>query len=289
MSTFSAAERRLARALLAAYPSAGLEPVAKLSARGGVSSPTALRFVGRLGYGGYPEFQDVLRAEIQERLSGPPARYAGVNPDTAGDVVSAGFDRLDAILRQTRDALSRSEFDAVVAMLADARLPVHCLGGRHSQVFARYLALGLRELRPGVELLPDGHSAPITATNDLGRRDVVVLFDYRRHQRDTLNFARAASDRGATVILFTDLWQSPVTEVARHVLVAPVGFLPPFDSMIGCAATVELLLTAVAARVGTAGQRRMTALDGLTHAKEQVETEVKSKLPGGKRRTPGSV
>ena len=44
-----------------------------------------------------------------------------------------------------------AEFDAVVALIADAKRPLHLLGGRFTDAIARYMAAHLRILRPGVE------------------------------------------------------------------------------------------------------------------------------------------
>src|SRR5215831_4462007 len=71
----SPAERKLARVLLSSYPIAGLESVARFAERAGVSAPTVTRFIAKLGFRGYPEFQEKLRNEVQERLSSPLARY----------------------------------------------------------------------------------------------------------------------------------------------------------------------------------------------------------------------
>src|SRR5215472_18726264 len=71
----SPAERKLARVLLASYPIAGLESVARFAERAGVSPPTVTRFITKLGFRGYPEFQETLRREVQSRLSSPLARY----------------------------------------------------------------------------------------------------------------------------------------------------------------------------------------------------------------------
>ena len=80
MASLSPAERKLARVLLATYPTAGLESVAKFAERAAVSPPTVTRFVAKLGFRGYPEFQRVLRDEVQARLSSPLARYRDARP-----------------------------------------------------------------------------------------------------------------------------------------------------------------------------------------------------------------
>ncbi|HET8726868.1 MAG TPA: RpiR family transcriptional regulator, partial [Alphaproteobacteria bacterium] len=68
---FTNTERKAAHVLLATYPLAGLEPVAEFAVRAGVSAPTILRFVARLGIGSYPEFQRLLRDELEARLKSP--------------------------------------------------------------------------------------------------------------------------------------------------------------------------------------------------------------------------
>src|SRR5437762_5815128 len=75
LDSLSPAERRLARVLLASYPIAGLESVARFAERAGVSPPTVTRFIAKLGFRGYPEFQESLRHEVQARLRSPLARY----------------------------------------------------------------------------------------------------------------------------------------------------------------------------------------------------------------------
>src|SRR5437870_13917914 len=75
LDSLSPAERRLAQALLASYPIAGLESVARFAERASVSPPTVTRFITKLGFRGYPEFQESLRREVQSRLSSPLARY----------------------------------------------------------------------------------------------------------------------------------------------------------------------------------------------------------------------
>src|SRR5438128_9913985 len=75
LDSLSPAERKLARVLLASYPIAGLESVARFAERAGVSAPTVTRFITKLGFHGYPEFQEQLRQEVQARLSSPHERH----------------------------------------------------------------------------------------------------------------------------------------------------------------------------------------------------------------------
>ncbi len=82
------AERKVARALMADYPVAGLEPVTKLAAAAGVSAPTVVRLVAKLEFDGYAEFQQSLKSEVSARLSSPLQKHAGL-PAPAGRAPAA--------------------------------------------------------------------------------------------------------------------------------------------------------------------------------------------------------
>src|SRR6476661_1671246 len=87
LDSLSPAERKLARVLLASYPIAGLESVARFAERAGVSPPTVTRFIIKLGFRGYPEFQESLRHEVQARLSSPLTRFRDEQPARGTDSV----------------------------------------------------------------------------------------------------------------------------------------------------------------------------------------------------------
>src|ERR1700716_178256 len=87
LNSLSPAERKLARVLMASYPIAGLESVARFAERARVSPPTVTRFITKLGFRGYPEFQETLRTEVQARLSSPVARYRDLEPARGTDSV----------------------------------------------------------------------------------------------------------------------------------------------------------------------------------------------------------
>jgi DNA-binding MarR family transcriptional regulator len=136
MADLSASELKVARALLAQYPAAGLGSAAGLAERAGVSAPTVVRFIARLGYGGYRDFQRILRDEVQrERTASPltlPERVAGNNLR----VISAHV--FTETISRTFADLPDSELDRAVALLADTGITIWSFGGRYSQVLATY-------------------------------------------------------------------------------------------------------------------------------------------------------
>ena len=264
LDSLSPAERKLARVLLASYPIAGLESVARFAERAKVSPPTVTRFITKLGFSGYPEFQETLRHEVQARLSSPLARYREDQPERAADsVLSDALEVAMANLKATLVVLSHRDANEAVELLADVRRRVLVLGGRMSAPLARYLAGQLHLLRPGIGLVDAERSGPAQQLIDMRKGDVLVVFDYRRYQADTIESARVASTQGCQVVLFTDPWLSPASAFARQVIVTSVDTVGPFDSLVGAMAVVEGVVAAVLERLGPRAQSRMQTLERL--------------------------
>ena len=269
LPTLSKAERRVGRALLADYPSAGLASAARLAGRAEVSPPTVLRFAQSLGYDGFTDLQVALRAELSARSSGPITRLP--------DAPQAGG-LLDRLLRQARAqneratetlaALPTSALDAAVALLSDTGRAIYLHGGRFSHLLAVHLAAHLEQLRPGVRLLADPTGNDLGAMIELSRTDVVVLFDYHRYQRSAADLASRVHRAGATVLLITDDLACPVAPEAEVVLAASSTVGTAYQSMAAGFLLTELLIPPVMDALGESARTRMALWE------EQRRTEL---------------
>ena len=257
------AERRVARALMADYPVGGLDPVAKLAGAAGVSAPTVVRLVAKLGFDGYAEFQQSLKSEVSVRLSSPLQMHAE-RPGAASEGALPRAERLlcDGI-RSSFARLPPGEFEQAVRLLADPRRSVTLIGGRFSTMLAEYLAAHLRILRSGVQVLSAAGPDRVSSMLDVGRRDVLVAFDYRRYQHDTVRLATTAKDQGATLVAFTDPYLSPLAARADVILTSSVASPSPFDALTPAVALVEAMITALVDRLGDAPRSRMARYDAL--------------------------
>ena len=257
------AERKVARALMADYPVGGLDAVAKLAAAAGVSAPTVVRLVAKLGFDGYAEFQQSLKSEVSVRLSSPLQIHAE-RPGTASEGALPRAEQLlcDGI-RSSFARLPPGEFEQAVRLLADPRRSVTLIGGRFSTMLAEYLAAHLRILRSRVQVLSAAGPDRVSSMLDVGRRDVLVAFDYRRYQHDTVRLAMTAKDQGATLVAFTDPYLSPLAARADVILTSSVASPSPFDALTPAVALVEAMITALVDRLGDAPRSRMARYDAL--------------------------
>jgi DNA-binding MurR/RpiR family transcriptional regulator len=258
LSSFSPQERRVARVLLADYPRAALGTSAELAAAAGVSSPTVVRFARTLGYGGYPALQQALLDELSERGASPLSLYDSTRANRRdGHWLDAGVRVAIQSIEQSLTSIPRAELDAAVTLLADPKMRITVLGGRFSGYIASYLALHLRQLRPQVSTPEQSQAIDAADVIDADRRDVVVVYDFRRYQRRTVERATRLADAGAHVICITDEWLSPVAQVAEVVLPTSVRSPGPFDSAAAAFVLTELLVDAVLDRLGPGAVQRM--------------------------------
>jgi DNA-binding MurR/RpiR family transcriptional regulator len=258
------AERRVARTLLATYPSAGLESLPQLAESAGVTGPTVLRFVRKMGFEGYPDFQRSLREEVQARSEGLPSLYATRARVRNDDVVRRSEEAFQRALGATlRSTSLREDLASIAALLSDRKRRLWFVGGRFSQLAATYLALQLRMLRSGCGIVGEEPTRRVLDTMEIARRDVLCAFDYRRYQADTIAAAKVARERGAEVVVFTDPWLSPAAEHARHVLISHADSASPLDSMLGAFALTEVIAAEVVVLLGDSGRTRVTELESM--------------------------
>ena len=257
---FTPAEMRVVQVLTEDYPIAGLGTVASLAKRAGVSDPTVVRLVAKLGYEGFPAFQRALLSEVEDRLRSPlmmmEARGA---EDTPGGYLAS----VEAALAETRRRDLAENHARAAGLILERKARVTLLGGRFSRYLAGILHTHLVQLRPGVRHLDGTQAEQVDALVDIAPPDVLVVFDYRRYQADVVGFAEQAAARGARVILFTDPWRSPIARRAEVIFTAPVEVSSPYDTMVPALAQLEALMACLVERRDEGMRRRVREIEAV--------------------------
>ncbi len=256
-------ERKPARLLLANYPFAGLETVARFASRAGVSGPTILRLVNKLGYIAYADFQNALKRELEARVQSPFTRHQP-QPERVGSsskMLDEFVDVLCANIRQSALAWADSDLDRAIELLADPRRRVYLLGGRLSEPVASYLYVHLHALRPRVLRIDGQTDTWPESLLDMAKSDVLLVFDIRRYQSDVVEFTRQAAKRGIQVVLFTDQWLSPVSKFAALVFACRTQAPSNWDSSVSILALLEIIISALNQRQWPSIRKRMGELE----------------------------
>ncbi|CCV14260.1 MurR/RpiR family transcriptional regulator [Mesorhizobium sp. STM 4661] len=263
----TSAEAKIVQVLLADYPMSGLGTATRLAKAAGVSDPTVMRLMVKLGYGGFGAFQSKLLAEIESRLHSPLLMMEAKRPANSSEgMVNDYFHSVSDSLERTRTAVASQSYGRAARMVLDCKGQVVLLGGRFSRHIASMLAGYLVQFRPGVHDIGSLAPTDFDLLIDLGKRDLLVVFDYRRYQSDVVNFARQARERGMGILLFTDPWLSPISEQADLTLIAAIEANSPFDTLATAVVQMETVFAHALESEGLTVRKRIEDIEKIRRA-----------------------
>ncbi len=257
-------ERIVARTLLNQYPTAGLCTIAALAEIANVSGPTVLRTIKKLGFKSYGNFQTMLRKELQLGFEAPLDRVnkSETSPNTDAPFVPYAEACLQNI-GLANMSVNSNEFNAVISLIANENRPVFLLGGRFTDSLARYFYFHLHIIRPHVHIVPQQRETWPEVIYDLGVKDIIIVFDVRRYQRDVLLFCEQAKKRGSHIILFTDQWLSPIATIADHIFPMPTAVPSQWDSAVSTLVLLECIVAKLNERNHKSINARIKKLEAL--------------------------
>lgn len=263
-------EEKIVRVLLTDYPTAGLGTATSLARRANVSDATVVRLVMKLGFEGFPDFQSKLLAEVEARLHSPLLMMETKRPDMSADggregAAIAYMRSVAASLDKAVSATPVATYERAARTIMEAKGQIVLLGGRFSRHVAGMLGGYLTQFRPGVVDIGALSAQQFDMLVDLGKRDVLVVFDYRRYQLDVVAFARQAAARGVRVVLFTDPWLSPVADEAEVTIISPLEVASPYDTLAPAVAQIEALCTSILSMMGDQTRARIEELETVRH------------------------
>lgn len=246
MEDLTRSERQLASVLMQDYPMGGLQSITKLAAAAGVSTPTVIRMARKLGFDGFPDLQDALREEVAAQIKKPISKRDAWMVDESAEHPLMRFAQVVwTNMRHTLERIDTGMFDQVAQLLADTSRPLYVVGGRISRSNADYLYNHMQIIRPNVTML--GNSANVWPQYllDMDSNATLVIFDIRRYEAHLEKLAQIASERGVTVVLFTDQWGSPIGRCADFTFNGLVEAPSSWDSTIALQLIVEALIAEV--------------------------------------------
>lgn len=248
-------ERRIAEEIMREPTLLAFGTVSDLATRIGTSRPSIVRFATKLGFAGYPELQNRMRASVSKQLSSPSARIRQHHAELA--LVRQAT---EAALRATFAVLDKPQLQAFALPILRAT-NVWIVSGETSRAGAHVLRSGLAMVRNHVYLVEN---------HDLGREvnsavegDAAVVIDFARYRRSSIVAAQSLADRGAHVLALTDSPLSPLAAIARDWVELSVPAVGPFDSSLPAVLAAELLVLEVVGELGPVAADRVDRLEQL--------------------------
>jgi len=239
----------------------------QVAAKASVQPATMVRLAQRLGCRGYDDLREVFRNRVRDASNGYRNRATRLQSrrgrsgltDLAAEMIKA--DQVN--LGSTLERVQPDQLAAVAKEMSQARR-LYFVGLRSLYPAAFYIHYGCRMFRDNTVLL-DGRGG--TFTDDmrgLSDRDLMLVFSLRPYTTGSIQAARYAAVRGATVVAVTDSSVSPLARLSGHVLRVVADSPALFNSVVPAMSLAQVL---VALLLAQGGQR---ALNELAQSEEQL-------------------
>jgi DNA-binding MurR/RpiR family transcriptional regulator len=219
-SCLSDAHRRVADFVLQNPLETATKTIDGLAERSGASTATVTRFVRSLGYAGYSE----IRAALSEAMA-PVDSFADAQSTKSSAFVTFVTALKDqaANLDETLAAVDEETCSRAMDVLLRARR-IFIVGSGASHHVAAHLDEGLKLYLDANVIFASSRGGAEKAVRHLmnvGPDDLVLAISLPRYSRGTVDLAKLAKNRRATVMALTDAPSSPLVAIADITLFAP--------------------------------------------------------------------
>ena len=249
-------ERRIAEAVLTDPTLLAFGTVAHLATLVETSHPTIVRFAAKLGFEGYSDLQEHVRAGFTQQLLRPSQRIRHQQPSSA---IAAMEGALSSVIQ----VVDNGQLVALAKPIRKARR-VWILSGETSRAGALALRSGLAMIRPGVRLIDEHSSAGALSCSS--SRDVAIAIDFARYRRHCISMAKALAKNDVPIVAITDSPLSPLAALTETWCELTIPAVGPFDSSIQAVALAELLVAEVAASLGNKARDHIDRTEALWKA-----------------------
>ncbi|MEU1181675.1 MurR/RpiR family transcriptional regulator [Streptomyces sp. NPDC005820] len=235
--TLGTQAERVVHVLARAPESASYASAREIAERAGVNVSTVVRTAQQLGFDGWPQLREELRARYLACVSsghvssGPAADPAAqmLRQDAGNINALATVDNLAAI-RATAKAIKAARRTLVISSDSGAG-PAHILS--HLGTIAGH----------DIQLALDASTSQAVHVARLEPGDCLVTLNVWRLTRPLRGLTRLARERGAIVCVFTDLRSSPLAEDADHLIVTPIEGMHAGPSVTAVVAAVQAVIS----------------------------------------------
>jgi len=169
-------------------------------------------------------------------------------------------------IEQTFANIDSARFDEAARLLADTDGRLYLVGGRITRALADYAFTHFQAVRGRVTHMTSSSATWPHYVLDMVEGDTLLMFDIRRYETSLMRLAEIATARGVRVVLITDQWMSPISDLATYTFNCWVEIPSAWDSNISTMMLLEALIAAVQEERWPATRERYEQLDALFNA-----------------------
>ena len=268
---------RLFRALASDFPDSLQRRSGQLLAEAGATPEDLELLLRAAGFTDMDDLRYQAGKQLGRRVASPDLFFTNRSGLT-GERAS-----LRSVLRREQDNLAQTlgTFQAngslelaAAAILGSRRRWV--LGDMKSAGYATLFASDLSTALRDVNLISPTSAATINALSDAHSSDSLIAFSFRHYSVLTLRVAKEFHEMGGTIIAVTDDYDSPICEVAAHVLAVTTGSDSAMHSPTAVTAVGHILasLSAAGAKGAMRRSRRRQELSDALECYPAVELDL---------------
>lgn len=241
-------EKKIADFFSRDYSELVFENLTSISEKSGVSKPTVLRFISKLGFQRFAEFKEALRREMTLTRDTLHIRYSlkqKLMQDAEDDVIAQTFTHTVKNLEATYGHLDRLQFMTMAKRIARTSGTVYITGQRSSHALAYLFQNMIRRVLPNTVLIRDSCGAEPDILMDVSDADILFCVFRHPYGSQTRTIIDYFKRQGAGVLLLTDSELNPAAGQSDHQLVVNTEGVSVFTSSTGILALLEALNVAV--------------------------------------------
>lgn len=241
--SFSKMHKKIANYVLDNSDKVILMSIRQLSEESGVSEATIVRFVYRLGFDGYKDFQKSILESIKYSITTIDRLSSSENIDYY-DLVK---NQVNSDLSDISDTFSLTDPDRVIdaAELIDNSKRIYVLGLRTSNLLAQYLTHYLMMMGFDIINIEATQMEPYEQLHSMTENDLLIVFSFPRYSQRTIESTRLIYNKGFKIITITDSDNAPISSMACINLIAKITMSSIFDSLVSPLVIVNILIKAV--------------------------------------------
>lgn len=227
----------------------------------GVSPATITRTASAMGFMGYPDLQEKLRAYVKSAMS--PVERLREREFCAGSLgVRESFAIDEANLSRTLSMNDNPSLSDAIGALANAE-KVYLLATRSSYCVLSFISVVLSQIRGNVVLLSEANGIIAEQLMNVTQKDVVLAFSLPRYSRVVVDALQYVKRSGCRIVTISDSSTSPLSVLADIALYVPYESGSYFNSNVSSMALANALITGVNTELGEQATQRLHHHDEL--------------------------
>lgn len=209
------------------------------------SAATVVRFCQALGYEGYQQLQEAIRAQLSlERMAVQRLEKQLEGPIDNHDLLTQVFAAEIRNLQRTKVLTDGDRLQAAAAAIRHARQAL-IVGGGLAATLVEYLAYSLQTMDVPVRHVTGGEEQLALALTFSQPGDVVIAISFRRNPRYTIKALDHARTIGAASVGIANSELSPVIRASDYAFVVIADGVVDKPSPVAAVALIDALVAAL--------------------------------------------